>query len=239
MATALNVTVNPKWSAVLKRLAPLPVGAFYDPDAASRMSGAAQMCSWCAWNKDDKTRTPTVGDCQHSGRLNGATCNRSVNGVCPHGMGLCRSQAFGSCRRSDGTSNVPSGGNSQSIFPAFPADHVGTNHSLAAVAAATVDFARSWQQGNSFTKIFSAAARLVAPGLLTADMVLTSPHSHLLHSTPLGLSPPLSPSSLPLASHHHSHPPPLGLSPQTSPGALTCVRIDIDPNLFDPPPPPG
>ena len=171
----MNLTANPQWSVVLDKLAPLPVGSFYDPEAASGMSGDAQMCSWCAWHKDDKTRTPTVGDCQYPGTghrgLNGNVCNKSVHGVCPQGMGLCRSKAFGSCRRADGSSNFPSGGNSQSIFPAFPADHVGTNHSLAAVAAATIDFARSWQQGNSFTKIFSAAARLVAPGLLTADMV--------------------------------------------------------------------
>jgi hypothetical protein len=31
--------------------------------------------------------------------------------------------------------------------------------------------AHSWQQGNSFTKIFSAAARVIAPGLLNAEDV--------------------------------------------------------------------
>jgi hypothetical protein len=39
------------------------------------------------------------------------------------------------------------------------------------VAAATVIAAKSWSQGNSFTKIFSAAARVVGPGLLKAEEV--------------------------------------------------------------------
>ena len=98
-------------------------------------------------------------------------CAKSAGGKCPAGLGFCSYAAFGASRTPDGLPGYPSGGNSQSIFPAFPADYVGTNSSLAAAAASTVDFARSWQQGNSFTKIYSAAARVVAPGLLTADAV--------------------------------------------------------------------
>ena len=65
-------------------------------------------------------------------------------------------------------------GNSQSIFPCFPGDAVGTNSSLTDAGAATVADAGatgSWSQGNSFTKIFSATARVVGPGLLDAAEV--------------------------------------------------------------------
>jgi hypothetical protein len=64
---------------------------------------------------------------------------------------------------------MPNGGNSQCIFPVFPADAVGTNSSLTAAGAATVASCKCWSQGNSFTKIFSAAARVTGPGLLDAD----------------------------------------------------------------------
>ena len=86
-------------------------------------------------------------------------------------MGLCAQQGFASATSSSGRPNGISGGNSQSIFPAFPADAVGTNSSLAGVAAATIIDAKSWSQGNSFSKIFSAAARVVGPGLLEAEEV--------------------------------------------------------------------
>lgn len=170
------------WSKVLRLMAPLPLGSLYVPEAkegGKLIANRTTKCTWCAWDKNDKTRTPTVGDCQwpgnDNGALNSATCNASVpdataplGRACPKGMGLCRSSAFGSARKSDYSPNLPSGGNSQSIFPAFPADYIGTNHSLAGAAASTVEFAKSWAQGNSFTKIFSAAARLVGPGLLDA-----------------------------------------------------------------------
>ena len=97
--------------------------------------------------------------------------NVQVNGVCPEGMGLCSQQGFAASVTAEGKPGGISGGNSQSIFPAFPADAVGTNSSLAGVAAATVIDAKSWGQGNSFSKIFSAAARVVAPGLLNATDV--------------------------------------------------------------------
>jgi hypothetical protein len=86
-------------------------------------------------------------------------------------MGPCSQQGFAASVNADGKPGGISGGNSQSIFPAFPADAVGTNSSLAGVAAATVIDAQSWSQGNSFSKIFSAAARVVAPGLLNATDV--------------------------------------------------------------------
>ena len=94
-----------------------------------------------------------------------------VNGVCPEGMGPCSQQGFAASVNAEGKPGGISGGNSQSIFPAFPADAVGTSSSLAGVAAATVIDAKSWTQGNSFSKIFSAAARVVAPGLLNATDV--------------------------------------------------------------------
>eukprot|EP01050_Picozoa_sp_SAG11_P014936 SAG11_NODE_1888_length_4115_cov_2.442480_3_plen_298_part_00 len=91
-----------------------------------------------------------------------------VGGQCPKGMGPCSQQGFAAATGSSGRPSGISSGNSQSIFPAFPADAVGTNSSLAGVAAATVIDAKSWSQGNSFSKIFSAAARVVGPGLLEA-----------------------------------------------------------------------
>jgi hypothetical protein len=51
------------------------------------------------------------------------------------------------------------------------ADAVGTNSSLTAAGAATVASCKCWSQGNSFTKIFSAAARVTGPGLLDADNI--------------------------------------------------------------------
>jgi hypothetical protein len=94
-----------------------------------------------------------------------------VDGVCPEGFGLCSQQGFAASVNADGHPGGISGGNSQSIFPAFPADAVGTNSTLAGTAAATVIDAKSWSQGNSFSKIFSAAARVVGPGLLNATEV--------------------------------------------------------------------
>ena len=117
------------WSKVLRLMAPLPLGSLYVPEAkegGKLIANRTTKCTWCAWDKNDKTRTPTVGDCQwpgnDNGALNSATCNASVpdataplGRACPKGMGLCRSSAFGSARKSDYSPNLPSGGNSQSI----------------------------------------------------------------------------------------------------------------------------
>lgn len=55
------------------------------------------------------------------------------------------------------------GGNPKNIFPVFPGDDVGTNASTLLVHAGmnSVLTANCWGQGNAFTKIFSAAARVV------------------------------------------------------------------------------
>lgn len=92
----------------------------------------------------------------------------------PPGMGLCAEEAFGAARNVDMEPTPTSGGNSQSIFPCYPGDSVGTNSTLSSVGANTVEVAKSWSQGNSFTKIFSAAARVVGPGLLDAEDVYSN-----------------------------------------------------------------
>ena len=185
MAEAVGEPVDPKWAATLERVAPTStlVGWMHidDPTMHAPTPGMSNetthMCTWCAWKQDDKTRTPTVGDCSQpgnkNGALNGAQCAYAdkATGKCPAGMGPCSQQAFGSKRNADGSLGMPSGGNSQSIFPAFPADAVGSNSSLTAAAAATNVFSKSWSQGNSFTKACSAAARTVAPGFLRAEDV--------------------------------------------------------------------
>eukprot|EP00729_Bicosta_minor_P027100 gene27100-23524_t len=176
MAAAVGELVDPKWADTLAKIAPEPVGWMHNPAATSRMtSNSSHMCTWCAWNKNNKTRTPTVGDCQGTSNQNGVVqgnvCSMSTNGKCPPGMGLCANSAYGAARNIDMKPTPTSGGNSQSIFPCFPGDSVGTNSSLSITGANTVDIARSWSQGNSFTKVFSAAARVVAPGLLDAEDV--------------------------------------------------------------------
>ena len=135
------------------------------------MGNTSHQCSFCG--SVNRSEPPTVGDCQGALSAKGIKlCSSSVNGVCPKGTGPCSQQGFAaSVGITSGHPGGISGGNSQSIFPAFPADAVGTNSSLAGVAAATVIDAKSWSQGNSFTKAFSAAARVVGPGLLNATKV--------------------------------------------------------------------
>ena len=52
----------------------------------------------------------------------------SADGRCPQGTAPCESKVVGDAAIG-GRSGVPSGGNTHSIFPAFPADGVGTNDS--------------------------------------------------------------------------------------------------------------
>lgn len=172
MAEALGEPLNPNWITVLSNIAPEPTGWLWVPDAGAAMGASPHNCSFCGWDPKDKTRTPTCGDCQFSGKSN--LCAHSNNGVCPKGMGLCAQEAFGSAVTPDGKVSAVSKGNSQSIFPCFPGDSVGTNSTLAAVGANTVVTADSWSQGNAFTKAFSAAARVIGPGLLNATIVFNN-----------------------------------------------------------------
>jgi hypothetical protein len=176
MAVAVGAPVDPVWAVTRAKIAPYPSGWMYLAGASSRMtSNATQNCSFCAPFRYD--HPGSSGDCQRTdGRVTQLNnCTASTAGVCPAGTKPCRNQVVGgSAAGDDDHAGLPSGGNSQSIFPAFPADAVGTNSSQWTVPMAnTIKFA--WPsakgQSNAFTKIFSAAARLVGPGLLTADEV--------------------------------------------------------------------
>lgn len=180
MAAAVGEPVDPKWAETLARVVPEPTGFMHNPAAtASMTSTSAHRCSWCGWNPNDKKRVPTAGNCQgaanQNGNIQGRPCAQTMpNGTCPPGMGLCAEEAFGAARNVDMEPTPTSGGNSQSIFPCYPGDSVGTNSTLSSVGANTVEVAKSWSQGNSFTKIFSAAARVVGPGLLDAEDVYSN-----------------------------------------------------------------
>jgi hypothetical protein len=174
MAAAIGEPVDPAWATT--KLAPYPSGWMHLGGATSRMtSNSPQNCSFCAPFRHD--HPGSSGDCQRtSGRviqLN--NCTASTDGVCPEGTAPCQNQVVGdSATGDDDHSGLPSGANSHSIFPAFPADAVGTNSTRWTVPMAnTVKFAfpTSKTNSNAFTKIFSAAARLVGPGLLSADEV--------------------------------------------------------------------
>ena len=125
MAKALGELVDPKWAATLERVAPTSslVGWLHIDDPSMHaptvgMGNETHMCTWCAWEKNDKTRTPTVGDCSQPGNANGALnsaqCAYSdkTTGKYPAGMGPCSQQAFGAKRNADGSLDIPSGGNS-------------------------------------------------------------------------------------------------------------------------------
>ena len=173
MAAFLGEPVDPQWAVVLEKTAPLGLGWFYVPNGFNNSgpADASHECSWCGGFNNSRTNI-TKGPCSPPYNTRSPQCVAAdKDGTCPAGTGPCSQQAIGSMRQADGRPGRVSGGNSQSIFPAFPADYVGTNSSLSAAAANTVMVANSWQQGNSFTKIFSAAARVVAPGLLTAELV--------------------------------------------------------------------
>jgi hypothetical protein len=114
------------------------------------MGNITHMCDFCGWHPKDPKRVPTFGNCStpanNNGVLNNAQCAMSAaNGTCPAGMGPCSNQAVGSARAANGKPGFPSGGNSQSIFPCYPADYVGTNSSLSAACANTVS--RFWGSG--------------------------------------------------------------------------------------------
>lgn len=175
MAAAVGAPVDPAWAATRAKIAPYPSGWMHLGGATSRMtSNATQYCSFCAPFRHD--HPGSSGDCQRTdGRATQLNnCTNSTSGVCPAGTKPCRNQVIGgSAAGDDDHAGLPSGGNSQSIFPAFPADAVGTTSEWTVPMANTVKFAfpSSKDQSNAFTKIFSAAARLVGPGLLSAEEV--------------------------------------------------------------------
>lgn len=176
MAAVVGETPDPKWAATYAKLVPTPTGWFHVADATSRMGNTSHNCSFCAWKPGDKSRTKTSGDCMlpasGTGMMNGAWCAPSVGGRCPAGMGPCAQQFIApSVSLVDGKEGMPNGGNYQDAFPVFPADAIGTNSSLTPAGAATVASDHSWSQGNAFTKVFSAAARVTGPGLLNATEV--------------------------------------------------------------------
>lgn len=176
MAAAVGEPVNPAWAATRAKLAPYPSGWMHLGGVSSRMtSNRTQDCSFCAPFRHD--HPGSSGDCQRTGgrATQLSNCTASTDGVCPAGTAVCRNHVVGdSAAGDDGHSSLPSGVNSHSIFPAFPADAVGTNSTQWTIPMAnTVQFAfpTSKTNSNAFTKIFSAAARLVGPGLLSAEEV--------------------------------------------------------------------
>ena len=162
-------------AATRAKLAPYPSGWMHLSGATGRMtSNSTQNCSFCAPFRYN--HPGSSGDCQRTdGRVTQLNnCTTSTDGVCPEGTAPCRNRVVGDSAGDDDHSGLPSGTNSHSIFPAFPADAVGTNSTDWTVPMAnTVKFAfpTSKTDSNAFTKIFSAAARLVGPGLLSADEV--------------------------------------------------------------------
>ena len=87
-------------------------------------------------------------------------------------MGFCAQEFIApSASLINGIPGMPNGGNYQDASPVFPADAVGTNSSVTPAGAATLASDASWGQGNSFTKVYSAAARVTGPGLLDATTI--------------------------------------------------------------------
>lgn len=174
MAAAIGEPVDPQWEIVRQSIAPYPSGWMHlsgVPGNTMTNTSAPHMCSFCGPFRYDVPGS--VGDCQATnGRVVQAdNCTMSIAGRCPAGTQPCNSHVVGDSARG-GHSGVPSGGNSHSIFPAFPADGVGTNDSQWTIPLANTVFkasATSFSQGNAWTKIYSAAARLTAPGLLKAE----------------------------------------------------------------------
>ena len=180
MAAFVGAPVDPKWAATLAKVVPDPVIWFHVDTRfwSYRMGNVSHECGFCSGARGPPKghRPPTAGDCQatsqNGGNMQGDVCARSVSGACPKGMGPCSQQGYAAVGNTgNGHPGAISGGNSQSCFPVFPADAVGTNSSASGAGAATVIDAEMWAQGNSFTKAYSAAARVVAPGLLNASMV--------------------------------------------------------------------
>jgi hypothetical protein len=174
MARAVGEPVDPKWELVRQNIAPYPSGWMHldaAPGKAMINSSVDRLCSFCGPFRYDVAGS--VGDCQATnGRVPQVeNCTMSMNGKCPAGTARCESHVVGDSAKNF-HSGVPSGGNSHSIFPAFPADAVGTNDTQWTVPMANTIFhasSTSFSQGNAWTKIYSAAARLTAPGLLSAD----------------------------------------------------------------------
>jgi hypothetical protein len=183
MATAIGEPIDPKWEEVHAKIAPFPTGWMHldnVPGKAMSNRSGPHFCSFCGPFRYDVPGS--FGDCQStSGRVTQVdNCTMSVNGQCPEGTAPCNSRVVGDSANAADHSGVPSGGNSHSIFPAFPADGVGvlglrgTNETeWASTLANTIYHAAvrgsSFSQGNAWTKIYSASARLSAPGLLSAD----------------------------------------------------------------------
>lgn len=142
-----------------------------DPPGYLMGSNTSHMCSFCGPFRYDVAGSS--GDCQATGGrvIQVDNCTRSTNGACPAGTNKCNAHVVGDSAIA-GHSGVPSGGNSHCIFPAFPADAVGTNDTQWTATMANTVFhasASSFGQGNAWTKIYSAAARLTGPGLLNAE----------------------------------------------------------------------
>jgi hypothetical protein len=116
---------------VKEKLAPYVGGWLHlDPPAGGyrMLSNSSHMCSFCGPFRYDVAGTS--GDCQatHGRVVQVENCTMSTNGACPAGTTTCSAHVVGDSAIA-GHSGVPSGGNSHSIFPAFPADAVGTNDS--------------------------------------------------------------------------------------------------------------
>eukprot|EP00947_MAST-08B_sp_MAST-8B-sp1_P003433 g3433.t1 len=148
MATALEETVDESWTAALEKMAPIADGWIYVD------GGVPSSASASAVNDNAQTNQ-------------GGSGNRSTNHACTY----CKSTSHGHHEQTSGDCQIGSlvkGGNTHSIFPVFPADGVGTNSTrngidLTAQGLNTILHAGSsgsWSQGNSFTKIFSAAVRV-------------------------------------------------------------------------------
>ena len=173
MAKAVGEPINPRWADIHENIAPYSSGYMHlDPPGYKMASNASHMCSF--YGPFRYNVAGSAGDCQstHGRVVQVENCTMSDReGVCPKGTARCNAHVVGDSAIA-GHSGVPSGGNSHSIFPAYPADAVGTNDSeWTATIANTVYHASatSFGQGNAWTKIYSAAARLTGPGLLSAD----------------------------------------------------------------------
>ena len=171
LAVFLSEPVDAAWTRALEKMVPLPSGWTSVTGGSPAAAPESHSCSWCAGT----SRPPvlTSGDCQ-VGALTKQTCANATAAGCPSGSAPCVQRAWADMVRVDGSLGLPSGGNTQSIFAVFPADAVGTNASTLADPQATATGVNTVRyacqngaegQGNSFTKIFSAAARVaLAPG---------------------------------------------------------------------------
>ena len=185
MAAAVGEPADPKWAEVRAKLAPYPSGWMHiDPPSYSyaMASNESHLCSFCGPFRYDVPGS--AGDCQDTGgrAVQQQNCTMSTGGTCPEGAARCNSRVVGDSANGAGHSGPPSGGNSHSIFPAFPADAVGTNDTEWTATMANTVFkasATSFGQGNAWTKIYSAAARLTGPGLLRAEDTYTAWLSNL------------------------------------------------------------